>query len=186
MFFTDKEDENLSAKFLKKGRNYLAKWWSVYSFFVLVSPKLLRQRPIAGSTVPYCPVEKRMPDCWSPLEPSTFKVRAKNYLRWEHLRLRFILSFQLKSLFFGSMGLDGITTFTLFGFLDFIWFSDFIVALSVGLFAGTKRKIVLQIMLHFILSVLMFSYHQGKLIILLVLWNFLWWIQLGTCLLFLL
>ncbi|KAH7532579.1 hypothetical protein FEM48_Zijuj04G0035600 [Ziziphus jujuba var. spinosa] len=47
----------------------------------LFSPKLLRQRPIAGSTVPYCPVEKRMPDCWSPLEPSTFKVRAKNYLR---------------------------------------------------------------------------------------------------------
>ncbi|XP_062106738.1 uncharacterized protein LOC133818067 isoform X3 [Humulus lupulus] len=47
----------------------------------LISPKVLRQRPLAGSTVPHCPIEKRMPDCWSPIDPSTFKVRGKNYLR---------------------------------------------------------------------------------------------------------
>lgn len=53
--------------------------------FVLVSPKGLLQRPKAGSTVPHCPIEKRIPDCWSPIEPSTFKVRGKNYFRWECL-----------------------------------------------------------------------------------------------------
>ncbi|XP_021808829.1 uncharacterized protein LOC110752472 [Prunus avium] len=47
----------------------------------LLSPKAFVKRPIAGSTIPYCPIEKSMPDCWSPLEPNTFKVRGKNYLR---------------------------------------------------------------------------------------------------------
>ncbi|XP_059452014.1 uncharacterized protein LOC132182712 [Corylus avellana] len=47
----------------------------------IFSPKALRQRPIAGSSIPYCPVEKRMPDCWSPIEPSAFKVRGKNYIK---------------------------------------------------------------------------------------------------------
>ncbi|KAL5582437.1 hypothetical protein UlMin_014879 [Ulmus minor] len=47
----------------------------------LISSKVLRQRPKAGSTVPLCPIEKKLPDCWSPIEPSTFKVRAKNFLR---------------------------------------------------------------------------------------------------------
>ncbi|KAF3444726.1 hypothetical protein FNV43_RR14419 [Rhamnella rubrinervis] len=47
----------------------------------LFSPKVLRQRPIAGCTVSYCPIEKTMPDSWSPLEPSTFKVRGKTYFR---------------------------------------------------------------------------------------------------------
>ncbi|RXH89485.1 hypothetical protein DVH24_031842 [Malus domestica] len=47
----------------------------------LLSPRTLAKRPLAGSTIPYCPVEKRIPDCWSPLEPNTFKVRGKNYLR---------------------------------------------------------------------------------------------------------
>ncbi|KAL6135700.1 hypothetical protein ACLB2K_067926 [Fragaria x ananassa] len=47
----------------------------------LVSPRAVVRRPIAGSTIPYCPMGKRMADCWSPLEPNTFKVRGKNYLR---------------------------------------------------------------------------------------------------------
>ncbi|KAG5527379.1 hypothetical protein RHGRI_028308 [Rhododendron griersonianum] len=47
----------------------------------LFSPKALLQRPVAGSQVPYCPPEKTMSDCWSPIEPSTFKVRGGNYLR---------------------------------------------------------------------------------------------------------
>lgn len=46
-----------------------------------VSPRPPLQRPIAGSQVPYCPIEKRLSDSWSPIEPSTFKVRGQNYLR---------------------------------------------------------------------------------------------------------
>ncbi|KAI8533810.1 hypothetical protein RHMOL_Rhmol10G0038300 [Rhododendron molle] len=47
----------------------------------LFSPKALLQRPVAGSQVPYCPPEKTMSDCWSPIEPSTLRVRGGNYLR---------------------------------------------------------------------------------------------------------
>lgn len=52
-----------------------------HSDLALISPKGLLQRPKAGSTVPHCPIEKKIPDCWSPIEPSTFKVRGKNYFR---------------------------------------------------------------------------------------------------------
>ncbi|KAG2714397.1 hypothetical protein I3760_03G025000 [Carya illinoinensis] len=47
----------------------------------IVSPKALLQRPIAGSSISNCPLEKRMPDCWSHIEPCAFKVRGKNYFR---------------------------------------------------------------------------------------------------------
>ncbi|OMO52773.1 hypothetical protein COLO4_36987 [Corchorus olitorius] len=46
----------------------------------LVSPRVSFKRPIAGTSVPFCPKEKDMSDCWSPVEPSSFKVRGKNYL----------------------------------------------------------------------------------------------------------
>ncbi|XP_022740909.1 protein ENHANCED DISEASE RESISTANCE 2-like isoform X2 [Durio zibethinus] len=46
-----------------------------------VSPKVPLQRLVAGISVPYCPKEKNMADCWSPLEPSSFKVRGQNYFR---------------------------------------------------------------------------------------------------------
>ncbi|KAL6960681.1 hypothetical protein U1Q18_038445 [Sarracenia purpurea var. burkii] len=49
--------------------------------YTLSSPKAHMQRPVAGSQVPYCPLEKIMTDCWSPIEPNTFKVRGPNYLR---------------------------------------------------------------------------------------------------------
>uniref|UniRef100_A0A1D1Y647 Protein ENHANCED DISEASE RESISTANCE 2 C-terminal domain-containing protein n=1 Tax=Anthurium amnicola TaxID=1678845 RepID=A0A1D1Y647_9ARAE len=39
------------------------------------------ERPIAGSQVPFCLLEKKMPDSWSPIEPCTLKVRGENYLR---------------------------------------------------------------------------------------------------------
>ncbi|MFS8016546.1 putative protein ENHANCED DISEASE RESISTANCE 2 [Helianthus anomalus] len=42
-----------------------------------VSPRAILQRPMAGSQVPYCPIEKKMSDSWSPLDPSTFKVDKK-------------------------------------------------------------------------------------------------------------
>lgn len=52
------------------------------SFCVIsVSSKMLLQRPIAGSQVPFCPIEKKMLDSWSQIEPCTFKVRAVNYFR---------------------------------------------------------------------------------------------------------
>ncbi|XP_061365223.1 uncharacterized protein LOC133308598 [Gastrolobium bilobum] len=45
------------------------------------SSKTLLHRPIAGSQVPFCPSEKKMLDCWSYIDPSTFKVRGVNYFK---------------------------------------------------------------------------------------------------------
>ncbi|WJX56979.1 hypothetical protein P8452_42585 [Trifolium repens] len=45
------------------------------------SSKTLLQRPIAGSQVPFCPIDKKMLDCWSHIEPGTFKVRGVNYFK---------------------------------------------------------------------------------------------------------
>ncbi|CAA7404115.1 unnamed protein product [Spirodela intermedia] len=47
----------------------------------LLSTKSFVERPLAASQVPYCLLEKNMPDCWSNIEPGTFKVRGENYLR---------------------------------------------------------------------------------------------------------
>lgn len=45
------------------------------------SSKMLLQRPMAGSQVPFCPIEKEVMNSWSHIEPNTFRVRGKNYLR---------------------------------------------------------------------------------------------------------
>ncbi|XAR64982.1 hypothetical protein NMG60_11008892 [Bertholletia excelsa] len=47
----------------------------------ILSSKMLLRRPIAGSQVPFCPVEKKILDSWSPIEPGTFRVRGVNYFR---------------------------------------------------------------------------------------------------------
>ncbi|CAJ1939972.1 unnamed protein product [Sphenostylis stenocarpa] len=47
----------------------------------LFSSKTLLHRPLAGSQVPFCPIEKKMLDCWSYIDPCTFKVRGANYLK---------------------------------------------------------------------------------------------------------
>lgn len=47
----------------------------------LFSTKGFLDRPLAGSQVPFCPLEKKMLDCWSQIEPNTFRVRGENYLR---------------------------------------------------------------------------------------------------------
>ncbi|TKY58775.1 ENHANCED DISEASE RESISTANCE 2 [Spatholobus suberectus] len=47
----------------------------------LFSSKTLLERPLAGSQVPFCPIEKKMLDCWSHIDPSTFKVRGANYFK---------------------------------------------------------------------------------------------------------
>ncbi|CAM8887737.1 unnamed protein product [Rhodiola kirilowii] len=45
------------------------------------SPKALMQRPKAGMQTPYCPAEKKISDSWSPLDPSSFKVRSKTFFK---------------------------------------------------------------------------------------------------------
>ncbi|XP_048494217.1 uncharacterized protein LOC104887432 isoform X2 [Beta vulgaris subsp. vulgaris] len=57
------------------------RWKDEFASPTLVSPRAPLQRPIAGSQIPYCPPEKKMSDCWSPIDPSNFKVRGHSYLR---------------------------------------------------------------------------------------------------------
>ncbi|KAI8528451.1 hypothetical protein RHMOL_Rhmol12G0149300 [Rhododendron molle] len=57
------------------------KWRDGHSNAALLSSKMLLQRPLAGSQVPFCPMDKKMLDSWSPIEPCTFKVRGENYFR---------------------------------------------------------------------------------------------------------
>uniref|UniRef100_A0A1D1XMY6 Methyl-CpG-binding domain protein 2 n=1 Tax=Anthurium amnicola TaxID=1678845 RepID=A0A1D1XMY6_9ARAE len=47
----------------------------------LCNTKPFLERPIAGSQVPFCLLEKQVPDTWSHIEPGTFKVRGRNYFR---------------------------------------------------------------------------------------------------------
>ncbi|KAK8643532.1 hypothetical protein V6N13_012824 [Hibiscus sabdariffa] len=57
------------------------KWKDEHSSTTLFSSKMLLQRPKAGSQVPFCPIEKKMLDCWSHIDPGSFKVRGENYFR---------------------------------------------------------------------------------------------------------
>uniref|UniRef100_A0A2N9EBX7 Protein ENHANCED DISEASE RESISTANCE 2 C-terminal domain-containing protein n=1 Tax=Fagus sylvatica TaxID=28930 RepID=A0A2N9EBX7_FAGSY len=57
------------------------KWKDGNGNGALFSSKLLLQRPIAGSQVPFCPIGKKMLDSWSQIDPGSFKVRAPNYFR---------------------------------------------------------------------------------------------------------
>lgn len=57
------------------------KWKEGHSSSTLLSSKMLIKRPVAGSQVPFCPADKKMPDSWSQIAASTFKVRGENYLR---------------------------------------------------------------------------------------------------------
>lgn len=45
---------------------------------------MLLQRPLAGSQVSFCPIDKNVLDSWSPIEPCTFKVRGDNYFRYDN------------------------------------------------------------------------------------------------------
>ncbi|KAG9146323.1 hypothetical protein Leryth_008019 [Lithospermum erythrorhizon] len=47
----------------------------------LLSSKALIQRPIAGSQVPFCLLEKKVPNTWSEIEPDSFRIRGVNYFR---------------------------------------------------------------------------------------------------------
>lgn len=57
------------------------KWKEGHSHSTLLSSKSLLLRPIAGSQVPFCPIEKKMPNSWSHIEAGTFRVRGENYLK---------------------------------------------------------------------------------------------------------
>lgn len=66
----------------KKATHKLSfKWKDGHPNASIFSSKVHLQRPIAGSQVPFCPVDKKVLDSWSPVEPKTFRVRAENYLR---------------------------------------------------------------------------------------------------------
>ncbi|XP_074577220.1 uncharacterized protein LOC141833635 [Curcuma longa] len=45
------------------------------------STKAILEKPLAGSQVQFCALEKKMLDSWSPIEPNTFRVRGEHYLR---------------------------------------------------------------------------------------------------------
>ncbi|GJZ92118.1 hypothetical protein Tco_0664183 [Tanacetum coccineum] len=70
-------DYHISKQRLMVSIFELFRYASVHHF----SSKVHLQRPIAGSQVPFCPVDKKVLDLWSPVEPNTFTVRAQNYLR---------------------------------------------------------------------------------------------------------
>ncbi|TKY50331.1 hypothetical protein E2542_SST27791 [Spatholobus suberectus] len=57
------------------------KWREGSLDMTLLSPKSFKQKPLAGSLIPSCPIEKQTPGSWSPIEPSSFRVRGKNYFR---------------------------------------------------------------------------------------------------------
>ncbi|CAN0857583.1 hypothetical protein LINGRAHAP2_LOCUS6815 [Linum grandiflorum] len=70
-----------TASSKKKSMLRLSFKWREEHTPTLFAPKGLSQRPLAGSTFPYCPADKKIPGCWSPIEPNTFKVRGRNYFR---------------------------------------------------------------------------------------------------------
>lgn len=79
---TDEKRKSLSSSPRKKAPLRLSfKWRDGQAHPTLLSPKALLRRPIAGSQVPYCPIDKKLSDSWSPIEPNTFKVRGPNYFR---------------------------------------------------------------------------------------------------------
>ncbi|CAH8256466.1 unnamed protein product [Arabidopsis lyrata] len=57
------------------------KWREGHATGPLFSTKMQLQRPMAGSQVPFCPLEKQMFDSWSIIEPGSFRVRSKTYFR---------------------------------------------------------------------------------------------------------
>ncbi|KAI3977966.1 hypothetical protein MKX01_032343, partial [Papaver californicum] len=65
----------------KTASKHSFRWKEGHSNLTSMSTKTILHRPKAGSQVPFCPIEKKMFDSWSAIEPSSFKVRAENYLR---------------------------------------------------------------------------------------------------------
>ncbi|XP_065877714.1 uncharacterized protein [Euphorbia lathyris] len=77
----DKKKTLLSPSTLSSKRKLSFKWREGPSTLSPFSSKALLQKPLAGFSIPFCPVDKKMPDSWSTVEPSTFKVRGGTYFR---------------------------------------------------------------------------------------------------------
>lgn len=163
-----------------------------YPLFVIisVSTQSFVERPRAGSQVPFCPIEKKMMNCWSNIEPSTFKVRGENYFRYVN-SFQAIGLFSISVLFyFILLSLEVLHHELYFIFkIEFsckhLIFCHLKFIFSLICMAGIKRKNLLQTMLHIIHLVLMYSYVSKKFLTLLGLWNSLVWIHLENYLPFL-
>ncbi|KAJ8531071.1 hypothetical protein K7X08_025802 [Anisodus acutangulus] len=57
------------------------KWREGYSHSVPLSPKAFLRKPIAGSQIPCSPLQAKLSNSWSSIEPNTFRVRGKRYFR---------------------------------------------------------------------------------------------------------
>ncbi|XP_047958785.1 uncharacterized protein LOC125204231 [Salvia hispanica] len=57
------------------------KWKEGHENAVLSMGKPVIQRPIAGSQIMCSPLEKKIAESWSRIEPNTFRVRGRNYIR---------------------------------------------------------------------------------------------------------
>ncbi|CAH8383958.1 unnamed protein product [Eruca vesicaria subsp. sativa] len=57
------------------------KWREGHASGALFLSKLQLKRPVAGSQVPFCPIDKKILDSWTTIEPNSFRVRGKTYLR---------------------------------------------------------------------------------------------------------
>ncbi|XP_026422205.1 uncharacterized protein LOC113318270 [Papaver somniferum] len=65
----------------KTASKHSFRWKEGHSNPTSMSTKTILHRPKAGDQVPCCPIEKKMFDSWSAIEPNSFKVRTENYLR---------------------------------------------------------------------------------------------------------
>ncbi|KAL9226273.1 hypothetical protein vseg_002105 [Gypsophila vaccaria] len=67
----------------KKASSKLSFKWSNGAPNSRLSSKALMQlqRPIAGTQVPFCRLDKSVMDSWSQIEPSTFRVRGQTFFR---------------------------------------------------------------------------------------------------------
>lgn len=55
--------------------------WTSFFPLISVSANDFLERPLAGSQVPFCPMDKKVLNSWSHIEPCSFKVRGDNYFR---------------------------------------------------------------------------------------------------------
>lgn len=77
----EKRNSQSSSPRKKAALKLTFKWRDGHPNATLLSSKVLLQRPKAGSQVPFSPLEKKIADSWSPVDPGTFRVRGANYMR---------------------------------------------------------------------------------------------------------
>ncbi|CAD5176157.1 unnamed protein product [Musa acuminata subsp. malaccensis] len=70
-----------SAKKASLKLSFKRKSGEAHATSTLFSAKAFLEKPLAGSQVPFCLLEKKMLDSWSHIEPSIFRVRGGHYFR---------------------------------------------------------------------------------------------------------